>query len=74
MGDIQKLEFSYLKSLLGNDDSKTMWLKNLAKGLCYEEVAEKGPPTTAGGIKTFKKIYKFQDLEKFISLCVLDIN
>ena len=74
MGDVLKLEYQHLKSLLGQDDQKTVWLRNLAKGICSDEVAEKGPPASAGGIKTFKKVYRFNELEKFISLCCLDIN
>ena len=51
-----------------------IWLKNISNGICHEEVAKKGPPTTASGIKTFRKIWRFDQLIKFITLCIIDIN
>lgn len=43
-------------------------------GICMEEVAIKSQPTTSSGIKTFRKIFNFQQLEKFINLCLIDVN
>jgi hypothetical protein len=44
MGDILKMQYEFLKRLFGGDDAKATWLRNLAKGICHEEVAKKGPP------------------------------
>ena len=41
---------------LTNDVEKAQWLKTLAVGICMEECAEKGPPASVGGCKTFKKV------------------
>ena len=49
-------------------------MKELANGVCHELVSEKGHPTTASGIKTFKQVTRFEVLEKFIVLCIIDVN
>ena len=58
---------------LTNDVEKAQWLKALAVGICMEECAEKGPPASVGGCKTFKKAENFKELEKYIGLVVIDI-
>ena len=37
------------------DQAKAEWIKNISLGFCDEDVAPKGLPTTATGIKTFNK-------------------
>ena len=37
-------------------------------------MAIKGPPSSAGGMKTSKPMTTFAELEKNIVLCVLDVN
>ena len=58
---------------MGDDLEKAKWLLQIANGICFEEVAQKGNPTSAMRIKTFNKVYKFKDLEKFITLCIIDV-
>jgi hypothetical protein len=44
---------------MGDDEAKAKWLMDIANGICSEVVTEKGNPTSAMGIKTFKMVYKF---------------
>ena len=73
LGDIQKTTFSFLTTLLGGDETKSSWLLGITNGICDEKVEQKGFPTSAMGIKTFRMVRTFKELEKFILLCVLDI-
>jgi len=59
MGQIQNLDASDLTDILNNDHDKAIWLKKLALGICNEVVAQKGPPNSASGIKTFRRISYF---------------
>ena len=43
-----------LEELLGSE--KARWVKEVANGVCNEEVSPKGHPGMASGIKTFKKV------------------
>ena len=63
-----------LVKMLKGDETKAKWIQNISNGICNEEVAEKGPPVSAAGIKTFKKIIDFECLTKFIRLCVIDVT
>jgi nucleotidyltransferase/DNA polymerase involved in DNA repair len=59
VGEIQDKSLPELTSMLHGDESKAKWLSNIANGICFEDVAEKGPPTTATGIKTFNQTHEF---------------
>ena len=56
------------------DFPKAEWIKNISMGICTEEVAEKTLPQNAAGIKTFRVVKTFEELEKFIRLCIMDVN
>ena len=84
MKDIVAVDFKdllkYLNGVVFNvsrfltgEVEKAQWLKALALGICNEECAEKGPPASVGGCKTFKKADNFKELEKYIGLVVIDI-
>ena len=53
---------------------KAEWIKNISLGICTEEVGEKGMPSTAAGIKTFSTVHSYEQLEKHIRLCIMDVN
>ncbi|CDW79896.1 dna polymerase eta [Stylonychia lemnae] len=72
MGQIQEMNKQDLEQFLS--PSTTQWIKDLSNGICFEEVKERNIPTTANAVKTFKKCYTFQQLEKFIGLVVLDLS
>ena len=70
--EVQTADLKVLEELLGRE--KARWVKEVANGVCHEEVSPKGHPNAASGIKTFKKVQTFEELEKFIVLCVIDVN
>ena len=74
MGEIQKLSIEEITNTLMGDSKKAKWIHDLSFGICYEPIEERGPPTSATAVKTFIKIYTFSQLEKFITLCIMDLN
>ena len=42
--------------------STAEWIKELADGICYEEVKDRMMPTSANAVKTFKTIYTFKEV------------
>lgn len=55
MGQIQEMTKSDLLQM-GLTHATAEWLKDLALGICMEEVKERMLPTTANAVKTFKKL------------------
>ena len=71
MGDIQPLDVEHeLIPLVGE---KAQWVKNIAMGICEEEVNEKILPKSASAIKTFKEIHSFEMVQRQISLVCWDV-
>ena len=60
MGDIASLDLPKLKSIFSEGTSE--WLKELSEGICFEEVKEKGFPTSCHAVKTCKKIMQFEEV------------
>jgi len=52
---------------------KAQWIKDLSRGICYEEVRERNLPVNLSACKTFNTINDFEALKKHINLCVLDL-
>lgn len=74
MADIQEKTVVEIRDMAEETQARAEWLKAISLGICTEEVAEKSMPNTATGIKTFNRVTKFEELEKFIRLCVMDVN
>ena len=55
--EVQTADLKVLEELLGRE--KARWVKEVANGVCHEEVSPKGYPNAASGIKTFKKVQTF---------------
>lgn len=75
MGDLWLLEISQIKSYLPDKfRDKAQWIKDMSRGICYEEVKERSQPVNLSACKTFNTIDKFEDLKHHIALCVLDLS
>jgi len=59
MGEVQDMTIQDLRQM-GLSESTSEWIKNLANGICHEEVKERNAPTTANAVKTFKKLNTFE--------------
>jgi nucleotidyltransferase/DNA polymerase involved in DNA repair len=59
---------------LAENDGRAKWVKNLARGICHEKVEEIGPPKMISASKSFGKCKTFEELEKHICLCILEMN
>lgn len=70
MGDIQPLEIDDLIPVVGG---QAQWVKELAMGVCREEVAEKTIPKSASAIKTFREVKTFDKVLRQVSLCCTDL-
>lgn len=73
MSDLWDKTTREIMDLAEVDDGKADWIKNLSLGICTEAVAEKPMPNTATGYKTFTKVTTFEELQKFIRLCYMDV-
>jgi hypothetical protein len=73
MSDLWEKSAKEIMELAEVDDGKAEWIKNLSLGICTEAVAEKPLPNTATGYKTFNKVGTFEELQKFIRLCYMDV-
>jgi nucleotidyltransferase/DNA polymerase involved in DNA repair len=71
LGHVMNTDHSELMNHIG--ESSSIWLKELSEGYCYEEVKVKTNPTSSNAVKTFKSINTFKELEKMITLVMMDL-
>lgn len=74
MKELQEKTIPELSEMAELDYAKAEWIRNLSFGICVEPMMVKSMPNCASGIKTFKPAKTFEELEKFIRLCVMDVN
>ena len=72
MGDIQPLDVqSDLMPIIGLE--KAQWIKDLSIGICVEDVVVKQAPRSSGSVKTFRPVYKLEDILKQMHLVAIDL-